>query len=203
VLSEDQLKYLKHHKILPEAVLDATRMTTGKYKSELARQKGTKAIAVVKNTCGKGHAMRFRLSSGHCMECSPQGIAHWKRRQLRGFVYIASSKRLDRIKIGFTQDPSGRDDTLYRDAYGGADDWVLEYHRYFDKAGTVEDFTHSSLAMFSTPIPYIRRGHQKQATAKEIFNCDCERARAAIERHAEGYALGNPWDRLPRGSDVA
>lgn len=167
-------------------------MTRATYQRELSQQ--NKAVALVKDQCGKNHTVRLRLKSGHCMECSPQGIAHWKRRQEPGHVYIAKSARLNRLKIGTTKAIESRNDSLFRDGYAGVADWIFLYHRKFEKAGTVEDRAQTALDHFKTPITYTRKGHGTEGIASEIFDCDYTTAREAIERFADS-ALGPSWER--------
>jgi hypothetical protein len=122
-LTDEQLRSLARHKIPVGAVLDARGMQTAVWKNELKRH--NKALALVDSSCRRGHAARLRLSSGHCVDCSPQGAAHWKRHQEPAFVYIAVSARLKLIKIGIAKTASERAESLIRDGYGGSDDWFV------------------------------------------------------------------------------
>ena len=126
-LTNDQLQVMARHKIPARAVIDARGMRPSQWKSELKNHNG--AVALVDKTCNRGHLSRLRLSSGHCIECSPQGVAHWKRHQSPAFVYIAVSAKLKLIKIGIAKTASERAESLIKDGYGGADDWLLTYRR--------------------------------------------------------------------------
>jgi len=190
-LTDDQLRSLARHKLPTNSVLDARSMRTSDWKIELKRQ--NKSLALVDRACARGHAARLRLSSGHCVECSPQGVAHWKRHQKPGFVYVAVSRKLGLIKIGIAQTASERADGLIRDEYGGSDDWQLIYRRKFDKAGWVEAKAQTSLAQYGSPRTYTRKGHGTSVTARELFSCDHSKAVGSIEALSE-HALGNTWE---------
>ncbi|WP_159080027.1 GIY-YIG nuclease family protein [Methyloceanibacter sp. wino2] len=190
-LTDDQLRSLGRHKLPVDSVLDARGMRTSDWKIELKRQ--NKSLALVDSPCQKGHAARLRLSSGHCVECSPQGVAHWKRHQVPGFVYVAVSRKLRLVKIGIAQLASERADALIKDEYGGADDWQLIYRRKFDKAGWVEAKAQTSLAEYSSPRTYTRKHHGKSVTARELFSCDYSKAIGSVESLCE-HALGDAWE---------
>jgi hypothetical protein len=191
-LTDEQVRFLSHHKIAPSAVLDARGMRRSEYQVELKRQ--NKAVALVAVTCGKNHTTCLRLSSGHCMECSPQGIAHWRRNQEPGIIYIATSQGLNCRKIGISSLPSDRADHLNKDGYGGATDWVILYWRKFDKAGPVEDAVHASLKPYRVSMSYERLAHRTSVKASELFSCDYVTAREAVESLAD-HALGPAWER--------
>ena len=193
LLDSEQRALLRHHKILEADVLDAARMTTSQYKVALKEQ--GKAVALVETPCRKGHMTRLRLSSGHCIECSPQGIAHWRRHQRPGFVYIAYSRQGGLLKIGTSGVASERLDGANRDGYGGFSDWKILYRRKFDRAGFVESQVHSILNDYASPRAYTRlqRADEPSVLARELFSCDYAVAKAAVEQFGE-IALGQAWE---------
>jgi hypothetical protein len=113
----------EQHEIPADAVLDARGMKKAEWLQQLKPQ--NRAVALMSySPCKKaGHV--FRLSSGHCMECSPQGVAHWKKHQVDGCVYIATSRSLGLHKIGTARRTSDRADGLNSDGYAGATDWKI------------------------------------------------------------------------------
>jgi hypothetical protein len=191
-LTEDHRAFLRHHKIPEDAVFVAAGLKRSKWQAELERQ--NKAVALVDDPCRKNHSLRLRLSSGHCMECSPLGIASWKRHQEPAFVYIAASPALRRLKIGLSKVPGDRADSLNRDGYGGATDWVIIYRRKFNRGGQIEAQAQSFLTDHRLPRTYTRLGHGTTVNADELFACSYATARDAIER-SEEHALTERWER--------
>jgi hypothetical protein len=191
MFGEETKRTLAHYKIPIEDVLDARAMDTSQYKIQLKRQ--NKAVARVTPTCRRGHFSRLRLSSGHCLECQPQGLSYWKKHNNPGFVYVAVSPKLGLIKIGNAQTASDRADSLIRDGYGGTDDWELTYRRKFDRAGWVEAQVHTTLSPYASPTVYTRRGHGTTITAKELFRCDPTKAVQALEALAH-LSQGDKWE---------
>jgi hypothetical protein len=190
-LTSDHLEFLRRHEIALTDVLDARGIPSrSDWQAELKRTGA--AVALVSTPCGKGHALRLRLSSGHCMECSPQGIAHWKRRQEDAFLYIAVSIQLRLVKLGLAKAPRERVEGLNRDGYAGASDWFVIYRRKFKQAGRIEAQAHSTLSAYAAPREYIRKGHGITVRADEIFDCDYERVRDVLESFGE-CALGPAW----------
>jgi hypothetical protein len=193
-LTQEHLDYLRQIEIPPTAVLHARQMRTAEYKAELKNQ--SKGLAYVAAPCGKGHSLRLRLSSGHCAQCSSVGISSWKKHHTPGFVYIAHSRSLNAFKIGSAQSSIERTDSLNRDGYAGASDWVLRYRRKFAEAGEVETRAHTALSRWRLAIPYIRQGHGTTVKPREVFSCAYSEARDAVEQSAD-RALSEitEWDR--------
>lgn len=191
-LTEEHRAFLRHHRIPEDAVLFAAGLKRSKWQAELEQQ--NKAVALVDTLCRKEHPLRLRLSSGHCMQCSPLGIASWKRHQEPAFVYIAASPTLRCLKIGFSKVPSDRADSLNRDGYGGATDWVIIYRRKFNRAGQIEAEAQSSLREHRSPRTYTRLGHGTIVNADELFACEYATARDAAEI-LDAHALTGRWER--------
>lgn len=191
-LTPDHLRFLRRHEIAPTDVLDARCIAKrSDWQAELKR-KGA-AVALVATACGKGHALRLRLSSGHCMECSPQGIASWKRHQQDAFLYIAVSTTLGLVKLGLAEAPSDRVDGLNRDGYAGASDWVMLYRQKFKQAGRIETRAHAELSAYAVSRTYMRKGHGTSVQAGELFNCEHGRIIDVLKTFAD-HALAPPWE---------
>ena len=182
-LTPEHLSYLQHIEVPASAVLDARNMQRALYRAELKRQ--SKALAYVSDACGKGHQLRLRLGSGHCVQCSVVGLSIWKSRHKPGVVYIAFSRKLGVYKVGSAQSSVDRADGLNRDGYAGTRDWVLVYRREFSSAGLVEAQAHETLSRWKMEMPYTRLGHGTTVRAKEIFSCTYDDARAAVEQSAD------------------
>ena len=192
-LDDEQIRILRHYKIPESAVLDARSMKRSEYQEELKKQ--GKAVALVDRDCNRGHQSRLRLISGHCIECSPQGVAHWKRHQEPAFVYIAYSRTNKLVKIGISKAATERLDGINRDGYGGATDWKILYRRKFDRAGYVESQVDNALAPYASPKLYVRlqRDGEIQTLAKEMFDCDYHTAREVVESFSS-LALGQAYE---------
>jgi T5orf172 domain-containing protein len=115
---------------------------------------------------------------------SGQGDAARARMEADAFVYISASRKLGLIKIGWTKN-SNRGQSMNKDGYGGATDWVLLYERKFKRSGWVESNAHKCLNAFRVPEDYIRLGHGYSVKAKELFVCNYSDAYEAVERTTE------------------
>jgi hypothetical protein len=151
------------------AVLDARGMRRATYQSELKRH--GKSLALVADPCNKGHDVRLRLSSGHCVECSPIGLSKVKTRHKPGFLYVAFSRSLGLLKVGSAISSIERADGLNRDGYAGATDWGVVYRRKFTEVGVIEDRVHTALSPWKVVLEYTRRGHGTVVKASEVFSC--------------------------------
>jgi hypothetical protein len=198
-LTDEQKRALRQHEIPADAILDAQGMERVEWLQQLKRQ--NKAVAFTPHSpCTKGGHV-FRLSSGHCMECSPQGVAHWKKYQVDGCVYIATSRSLGLHKIGTAKRTSDRADGLNRDGYAGATDWRISYRREFKRAGRIESQAQTALRLFAVKRTYTRRQHGTTITAKELFYCEYDKVRDAIEQFstdAIGISFESGWGNFIR-----
>ena len=197
-LTEQHRTFLRRHDIPDDAVLVALALKRSDWQTLLRVQ--NKAVALVASPCRRNHGLRLRLSSGHCMECSPLGIASWKRHQQPAFVYVAASRALNCHKIGLSKAPIDRADTLVRDGYGGATDWIMLYRRKFERAGQVEAQAQSTLRQHRLSRSYTRLGHGTNVDTAELFSCDYATARDAIEVFSQ-QALTESWER-PNAAQV-
>ena len=123
-----------------------------------------------------------------------QGKAAQERFEEEAFVYIAASRQLELIKIGFSKKSVHRADDLNRDGYGGASDWLILYERRFKRAGWVESQAHTGLEAFRSRRTYTRLGHGISVTAKELFACNYANSRAAVENMSD-HSSGTRYER--------
>jgi len=112
------------------------------------------------------------------------------------FVYVAASRKLELIKIGWSKgaQKENRLNSLNRDGYGGASDWLLLYERKYANAEQVEFAAHTFLKAFEVRVDYIRLGHGVRVKAKELFRCNYADACKAIER-TKHAPLENRYER--------
>lgn len=194
-LTEQHHVFLRHIAIAPDQVMDASGLTRSEWQDELRARNRT--LALVDKPCKRGHRLRLRVLSGHCVECSPQSISYVKRHHEEAYVYILVSARLKLLKIGSALKTTNRAEGLNRDGYAGTDDWRFCYRRKFRAAGEVEAKVHSILQSYRQKRPYKRLGHGTITEANELFSCDYELAKAAIEEFYEqaldaGLELNRP-----------
>ena len=174
-LTVEQERFLNRHSISISAVLDASGMARSTY-SVVAKRLGKDYVIGV-TPCGRaGHTMRTR--KGACLQCNTAHIAFGRRFSSNGFVYIVGSLKNEVIKVGLTNDPSNRADTLNRDEYGGGYDWKLLYYAKVPSAGRVEFDAQKHLRDYAAPLTYISHGVETHCL--ETFRCNYLRAISAI-----------------------
>jgi hypothetical protein len=115
---------------------------------------------------------------------SGQGDAARARLTADAFVYIAGSRKLELIKIGWAKgsNQGNRMQSLAKDGYGGASDWLLLYERKFQNSGWVEIDAHKLLNKYRVRENYLRLQHGDYKKAKELFTCNYSDAFEAVER---------------------
>jgi hypothetical protein len=175
-ITDEQRIFLDQHTIPLSRVFDATGMKRVEY------QKNMRAldlvIAVGTSRCDKaGHRMRTR--GGHCAQCNPAVIAFMLRNDNRAHVYIAASPSGGIIKVGSSQNPDQRMQTLNAFAYGGYRDWQLRFSEQCDRAGFVEFNAHRMMKPYSIPGSY-KRGIV-QVACLELFACELSEAIAIVK----------------------
>lgn len=112
------------------------------------------------------------------------GIAAKERLTKDAFVYIAASRKLELIKIGWSKgsNKGSRIISLNKDGYGGASDWLLLYERMYNNSGWVEVDAHSYLKQLKVRENYLRLAHGYWVKCRELFCCNYADAFEAIER---------------------
>ena len=112
------------------------------------------------------------------------GIAAKQRLTADAFVYIAASRKLELIKVGWSKgsNQTNRMNSLNKDGYGGTSDWLLLYERKYRNSGWVEIEAHDALKAFKVRDDYLRLGHGERVKTREAFCCNYADALEAIER---------------------
>jgi len=183
--TEDQLSFLRSQNIPLSRVYDATGMSTKRYKQEMHRLDMEVAIGVT--PCKKsGHTMRTR--AGHCVQCGTHNIAFLRRFHEENYVYVASSKEGNFIKVGTAEDTDAREKSLNYFRYGGVSDWVIRYKVFCKFAGRVEQKVHDVLSRHCIHRSYKKQGHI--VDCQELFNCCVANAVAAIESYLTKRSSG-------------
>jgi hypothetical protein len=163
--TEEIRRFLASQGIDESEVLDASRMSSRRYKGAMERE--DKLFAMVSNPCYQGHYLKNR--SGHCIQCDTARIAFIKRHYKDAYVYIVGSRSERVLKIGYSDTPWDRGPHLNHLGYGGISDWKVLYYARFPDAGKVEFNVHNALAAFASPRKYFREG--VETDCREIFAC--------------------------------
>jgi len=179
-LTVEQLAFLRQHGVSADQVFDATGMRRQDYARSMKSLGALVAVGVSK--CSHGHAMRLR--SGHCVQCRPQGLAHLKRYQQSGRVYVAFSESGQLAKVGTADVPAERVAVLNTHAYGGFTDWELKFSLQTERAGRVEHLAHVHLQGYQAwGRKYWKDGRDQ--SCNELFECDVNLAIEAVQEAAE------------------
>jgi hypothetical protein len=175
--TESEITFLNQHNINSEDVFDAQGMTVKTFRP---KAKAVNADFVLAKPCKKaGHRLRTR-SSGDCIQCNPARIAYQKRNahNAEGFVYIAYSEFLGRVKVGCCwPNLTKRVQNLRGQGYGGGRDWKLVFHAKVDAMGLVEIAVQKRLAAYAVAGQNYRGGQ----AAVELFNCSISKAVKAVK----------------------
>lgn len=176
VITDEQLAFLDQHRIPLSRVFDAKGMKRAEYQE--AMRALDLVIAVGTSACkAAGHRMRTR--AGHCAQCEPAAIAFRLRNDDPAFVYIAAPLSGSIIKVGSSQNPAQRIQTLNAFAYGGYRDWRLHFSEQCDRAGFIEFNAHRMMKPYSIP-GFYKRG-AVQVTCLELFSCGLSDAIAIVK----------------------
>ena len=175
-LTKVQENFLERHQISSSSIFDATGQRPKNYKA--AMRKLGKVVAFGVTPCKKyGHRLRNR--SVHCIQCNPASIAFQARHTKTGFVYVAGSKNLRLIKIGFSSNVDNRMDSLNFLNYASTSDWICLYWTSSEAAGKLEYESQNSLKQYMKPTSYLRDGYSVRCL--ETFACSVKHAIKAIE----------------------
>ena len=166
-LSNEELEFLKHHKVPLSRVFDATGLSKSEYGPVMKSLEMW--IAFGTTECREaGHQLRVR--SGHCVQCKPANLAYQNRTDEIGEVYVAHSSRRHFTKVGTSKDAMSRVSQLNINQYGRIDDWKLFYKESCARAGSVEFQVHSELGAH-----HFARRNQDGANSincQELFGCE-------------------------------
>lgn len=180
MFSEDQQKFLDHHKIPTSRVCDGTGLIGDALKKLMTD--GDYLVAINTNPCNAaGHTMK--LKAGHCAQCTSQNLGFRKNHYRPGNVYILHSKATQFIKIGSTGAPlDARVKKLNAVRYGKTSDWTLVDSQDFTEAGKVEFSMQKALREHRVTGNYD--GQSRDGECHELFNCTTQDALAALRTAA-------------------
>jgi len=174
-LTQEQLDFLKKHKISSEQIFDAKGMSNSEYKP-LMKKLG-KIVAYNVTPCKKaGHMLRTR--SGHCIQCQPAAIAFQMRNDASGVVYVAGSKEGHIIKVGYSKALEIRSESLNRTKYAGFSDWEILYAISSNMAGVIEVDIKSMLERYEYVYQYSHDGNVHNSD--ETYSCSYSNAKEAL-----------------------
>jgi hypothetical protein len=182
-IPEGELAFIRHHKIPVELLFDARGSKPSVYGTTM-KARGL-LLAYNVTTCCHGHSLRSHR--GHCVMCAPSVIAHVRRINEPGFVYVCVSKSLRLKKIGVTKDLARRHDLLNEQGYAGANDWELfAWSNCVENAGRIEATANAVLGRYR--IRGLTYAHKKtNGDSREVYECTNEQAVKAL------------WDAAPAG----
>jgi hypothetical protein len=174
-LTNEQINFLKSHRINPSELFDASGMRRIDYERRMKNTGQHFAFGVT--PCKKsGHSIRTKY--GHCVQCKPDKISYMLRHGQPGEVYIASSNAESLIKIGSSTQTFERLYNLNLFKYGGASDWQILVTATCSEAGRIEARAQERLSEFKCPNKYFRSG--EETTCYELFDCSFAEAKAAL-----------------------
>ena len=101
-------EFFSHHNISLNIVIDASNMSTSKFREICANE--NKYYGYNTNLCNEGH--RIKTKHGKCPVCRPVDIGFINNNKKDAYTYIAVSKAKKIIKIGITSDIEPRKDFL-------------------------------------------------------------------------------------------
>lgn len=178
-LSPAQLEFLKAQRIPLAMLFDASGMTRQVYQGEMEKLEQRYAFGV--SQCKRGHES-IRTRAGHCIQCNTAGIAFDSRFRESAWVYVAASRKTQRVKIGLSKDLDDRLSKINEYVYGGADDWRFICFANVANAGRVEFTAQDAIAQHRIDAVYQRAGRIQRCL--EVFTCDpalaVESLRAAV-----------------------
>lgn len=163
-LTKDEKVFLEKHEISPQSVMEASGLSRKVYATLLKETGHLLAWGVT--PCQKyGH--RLRNAHGKCVMCHPSALAFSKRHYEPGYVYVAYSASLKRVKIGSTKNQDDRVSQLNMHNLGGFNDWTIHKSVYCVKAGQIESTVQKKLAKFQIDTLY----GSKDGCCRETFKC--------------------------------
>lgn len=172
-LTKEEKVFLNKYEIAPQSIMDATGLARKVY-GPLLRETGH-LLAWGVTPCHK-HGHQLRNAHGKCVMCDTSALAFSKRHYEPGYVYVAYSPSLKRVKIGSTKDQDDRVSQLNMHNLGGCNDWVIRKSVYCSKAGQIESGVHKMLAKFQIATPY----GSKDGHCRETFKCGLRAATNAL-----------------------
>lgn len=181
-LTREQLKFLNAHSIPMSRVLDASGMKPREWKLVMEELDFWFCFGCSKCKAA-GHELRSR--SNHCIQCRPAVIAFQNRYFTAGEVYVAHSRKTGIVKIGTSKISQSRVLQLNGYAYGGAQDWEIEFTQACAEAGKIEFEAQRLLALKACCGTYFKNGHDIEC--RELFKCTTSAAIAAVRKAVKTY----------------
>ena len=163
-MTKDAKVFLKKYEISPQSVMDATGLPRKVY-GPLLKETG-RLLAWGVTPCQKqGH--QLRNAHGRCVMCDTSALSFSRRHYEPGYVYIAYSPSLKRVKIGLTKNQDDRLNQLNMHNLGGYKDWVIHKSVYCAMAGQIETAVQKKLAKYQIDTAYA----SKDGHCRETFKC--------------------------------
>lgn len=180
VLIRDQIDFLNAHEISLDLLFDVKGMSNSEYKLKMGRLE--KKVAYNARPCPTfGHTLKNR--HGHCIQCDTKHIAYIKRN--KGFTYLACSVNAKLIKVGFTVNIEGREDSLIRTKYGSESDWRIFFYFFSINAAKIERAAQKHLSQFQKFKGYFH--NNDYLFASELFHCQASLAKITLEEQIKKY----------------
>ena len=175
-MNQREINFLSKHGLTSDDVYDGRNETRANYR--INAKKIGKNIILGRPCNAAGHRLKTR--AGHCIQCDPAKLAYATRQQLNGYLYIAKSKSIRPIKVGFTSSINKRANSLNHGWYAGQSDWKIVFSQKLNNAGEIENAVKKKLGRYkATGHFYEKDGASQQAT--ELFNVSIDEAISVIE----------------------
>jgi hypothetical protein len=187
-LTKEEHDTLKRHGYSAADVFDGRSYRTIDWQA-IVKNSG-KRVIVRSSKCKKG-GHRLVDPDNHCLACAPASQGFRNRHYEDGDVYVLGSLSKKLIKVGFSADFDTRHESIVRQSYGGAIDWVLLLKIRFQNGGNVEAEVKSALRSWRVDNrDYVKDG--KLQKASEIFACSFSRAADQLLKNPNRH-LSKPW----------
>lgn len=182
-LTEDQKVFLKRYQIPLSAIFDASGLSKNEYHELMKNLDKFYAIGVTPCKAGN-HTLRTR--NGHCLQCNPAAITYLNRYYNNSIVYVASSLKNRKTKVGYTKDINERENALNATVYAGISDWKIIYFVNCKNAGKIESEIQGRLSNYYYPSEYKLGG--RQVACYEVFTCGYNRVKKVISEVKKEFA---------------
>lgn len=174
-LTKNEFEFLQRVGIPVTSVFDASNLQRSTYGP---RMKASGAVVASGVTPCKAEGHRLRDSRGHCVMCNPACLAHAKRHQVEGYVYVAFSASAGLVKVGYTSNLADRIRQMKLHKMASATDWTICESIFCKNAGRVESQVHRVLAKFRVDVGYGAR----DGFSREVFQCGPRTAIIAMRK---------------------
>lgn len=167
ILNNEQIEFVKKHKIPLRYILDAEWMSTQNYKYSL--NNSWYIVAVNTTICNKWHKLSFRDRHWRCVECRVWSFSFIKPSEI-WYVYLVWSKKWEIFKIWYTLKLEDRLHHLKKDSYWWYNDWEIIYYAKYKWALEIENKIHNSLNQYWVDKEYNH--YWKTIKCYELFDCE-------------------------------